>query len=53
MNVQASSNNLCEGDTVILSASGGGTYSWSPAASLSTNSGNNILAFLYPLQLTR
>jgi len=45
VNAQASSTNLCEGDTVILSASGGGTYSWSPAASLSTNSGNNILAF--------
>lgn len=43
--VSATKNLVCKGDTALLSASGGDTYSWSPASSLSNPSGNNTLAF--------
>ncbi len=45
VNIQSSLNSLCVGDTVTLTASGGGTYSWSPSASLSSSSGNVVQAF--------
>ncbi|MBK9526130.1 MAG: SBBP repeat-containing protein [Bacteroidetes bacterium] len=45
VNLQASSNSLCEGDTVILTASGGVTYSWSPASGLSATTGSSVHAF--------
>ncbi|HJV19576.1 MAG TPA: gliding motility-associated C-terminal domain-containing protein [Sediminibacterium sp.] len=32
--IQASRNNLCEGDTVLLTASGGKTYQWTPATGI-------------------
>lgn len=36
---------ICEGDTVVLQVSGGSNYSWQPAASLSSPSGNTVSAF--------
>ena len=45
VNAQASSNTLCVSDTVTLTASGGGNYTWSPASGLSATSGNNVFAF--------
>lgn len=45
VNAQAGSNTLCAGDTVILTASGGETYTWSPASGLSEVSGSNVFAF--------
>ncbi|MBE0640402.1 MAG: hypothetical protein IH599_00095, partial [Bacteroidales bacterium] len=36
---------LCAGDTISLSASGGGTYVWTPAAGLSSNTSPNALAY--------
>lgn len=45
VNIQSSLNSLCIGDTVTLTASGGGTYSWTPSASLSSASGSVVQAF--------
>lgn len=36
---------ICEGDSIVLGALGGVSYSWSPAASLSDPLANNPLAF--------
>jgi gliding motility-associated-like protein len=36
---------ICAGDTTMLNASGGGTYSWSPAIGLSNTNISNPLAF--------
>lgn len=36
---------LCSGDTVQLTASGAGSYSWLPAAGLNTTVGSVVLAF--------
>ncbi len=35
---------VCSGSPVTLTASGGSTYSWSPAASLNTNTGATVIA---------
>lgn len=35
---------LCEGESVVLTASGATTYSWSPATDLSSVSGSNVTA---------
>ncbi len=36
--------NLCEGDSATLTASGASTYSWRPAGSLSSASGSSVVA---------
>jgi len=36
--------NLCTGDSTVLTASGGTTYSWSPATGLSSTSGSSVTA---------
>lgn len=36
--------NLCTGDSTVLTASGGTTYSWSPATGLSSTSGSTVTA---------
>jgi len=38
-------SDICAGDTIILTASGALTYSWSPSSGLSSASGNSVLAF--------
>ncbi|HRH65017.1 MAG TPA: SBBP repeat-containing protein [Bacteroidia bacterium] len=50
VDIQAGSNSFCEGDTMTLTASGGGTYSWSPSSGLSATTGNLVYAF--PLSST-
>jgi gliding motility-associated-like protein len=40
-----SNTSICSGDTISLNASGGGTYTWSPAAGLSNTNISNPLAF--------
>jgi hypothetical protein len=44
VNIQSASNSICVGDTLTLTASGSGTYSWSPASGLSTTTGNVVQA---------
>jgi hypothetical protein len=46
VNIQSSANSICVGDTLTLTAVGGGTYNWSPAGSLSASSGSVVQAFL-------
>lgn len=36
---------VCPGDTVLLTASGGNSYSWSPATSLSSTTGSAVSAY--------
>ena len=43
--VSPNPGNICNGDSVLLTASGGNTYSWSPAGSLSSGSGSSVFAF--------
>ncbi len=45
VNIQSSANSICVGDTLTLTAVGGGTYNWSPAGSLSASSGSVVQAF--------
>ena len=42
--VQPPSTNLCSGQGAILTASGGTTYSWSPATGLSATTGDTVIA---------
>lgn len=44
VNISASNDSICLGQTVLLSAFGGTTYSWSPAINLSSTSGSIITA---------
>jgi hypothetical protein len=43
-NVQASSNTLCEGDTISLTATGASNYQWSPPNGLSSTTGSTVEA---------
>jgi hypothetical protein len=45
VNILATSNTFCEGDTATLTASGGSNYQWSPSNGLSSTSGSTVLAF--------
>ena len=40
----AANHDICTGDSVMLSASGANTYTWSPATSLNQNTGSNVMA---------
>jgi len=42
--VSASSSSVCKGNIAQLTASGASTYQWSPAATLSSNSGSTVFA---------
>lgn len=44
VSVSASSDTLCVGDTATLTASGAGTYSWSPPTGLSSTTGSSVSA---------
>ncbi|MBW8049908.1 MAG: T9SS type A sorting domain-containing protein [Cytophagales bacterium] len=39
------SSQICAGDSVVLTASGVDTYSWSPSGSLSAGTGDTVIAF--------
>ncbi len=45
VDIQAGSNLFCEGDTITLTATGGESYSWAPAAALSASTGYMVSAF--------
>lgn len=45
INVVANPATICRGDTTTLTASGGASYSWGPAAGLSGTTGPSIKAF--------
>lgn len=49
-NIQPKAISICEGDSTILSVTGGGIYQWSPPAGLSSVSEDMI--FAYPLRTT-
>lgn len=40
----SSSDTICQGDSTVLSAGGADSYTWSPAAGLSSNSGQTVNA---------
>lgn len=42
--VAPSSATICEGDSVVLTASGGTSYNWSPSTGLSATSGSTVVA---------
>lgn len=44
VSVAASSPSICVGQTATLTASGAGTYSWSPATNLSSTTGSVVIA---------
>ena len=44
INVSANNNNICAGGTVVMNASGAGTYSWSPSTALNVVSGPQVIA---------
>ncbi|REJ84314.1 MAG: T9SS C-terminal target domain-containing protein [Bacteroidetes bacterium] len=44
LSVTSSSNSVCAGDSVLLSASGGVSYNWSPSAGLSSVTGSQVMA---------
>ena len=44
VNISASSNVLCGGQTATLTASGGSSYTWSPSSSLSSSSNSSVAA---------
>lgn len=44
VSVAASSSSICAGQTATLTASGAGTFSWSPATNLNTTTGNSVIA---------
>ncbi|MCH8318320.1 MAG: T9SS type A sorting domain-containing protein, partial [Bacteroidetes bacterium] len=39
------SSQICAGDSVVLTASGADTYTWSPSGSLSSAAGSSVIAF--------
>ena len=43
--VTASNDSICLGDSTNLSATGAGTYTWTPSGSLSSATGNSVSAF--------
>lgn len=43
--INAATNELCLGDSILLTASGASTYSWSPSTGLSSTSGGSVFAF--------
>ncbi|MFY9308604.1 MAG: gliding motility-associated C-terminal domain-containing protein [Bacteroidia bacterium] len=43
--VSVNSGNLCNGDSILLTASGAGLYSWSPSSGLSSTNGASVYAF--------
>jgi gliding motility-associated-like protein len=53
----AAATQLCQGDTALLTASGGGQYLWSPNTTLSSDTGSQVGAFplvntTYVLEIT-
>ncbi|CAN5735621.1 hypothetical protein BH10BAC3_BH10BAC3_31100 [soil metagenome] len=44
LSISPSSTTICDGNSVVLTASGGSTYSWSPATALSTTAGESVIA---------
>lgn len=44
VNITASSSTICNGQTSTLSATGGSSYSWSPATGLSSSTGSAVVA---------
>ncbi|RLD63820.1 MAG: hypothetical protein DRI84_09245, partial [Bacteroidetes bacterium] len=44
INLSAAPDSICFGNTANLSVNGANTYSWSPASSLSANTGNLVVA---------
>jgi gliding motility-associated-like protein len=44
LSVSSTSSDFCEGGTSTLTASGGSSYTWSPAATLSSATGNTVTA---------
>lgn len=44
INISASSNSICNGDSVVLSATGANTYQWAQNPNLHSNSGASVVA---------
>lgn len=44
INLSASTSSICAGQSSTLSATGGGSYSWSPATNLSSSTGSVVIA---------
>ncbi|MCU0403887.1 MAG: S8 family serine peptidase [Chitinophagaceae bacterium] len=44
LNVTASKNPICQGETATLSVTGAGSYSWTPSTGLNTTQGNSVQA---------
>ncbi len=44
LNLLAGSNNICAGQSTNIVASGGTSYTWSPAATLSVSTGSSVVA---------
>ena len=44
LNVTASKNPICQGETATLTVSGAGSYAWSPATGLSATQGSSVQA---------
>lgn len=44
LNLSATSETICDGESTTLTASGGTTYSWSPSTGLSATSGESVTA---------
>jgi hypothetical protein len=42
--INAESNNICRGESTVITASGANTYNWFPIAGLNTNSGSTVTA---------
>jgi PKD repeat protein len=42
--ITPATNEICEGESVIISASGADTYAWSPGGSLNQTSGSQVIA---------
>lgn len=44
LNIQSSGNEICLGQSAVLSVQGANTFSWSPGSGLNTNSGATVIA---------
>ncbi|MCX7861506.1 MAG: PKD domain-containing protein [Bacteroidales bacterium] len=42
--IQASATDICEGESVVLTASGADSYTWTPSTYLNTTTGNEVIA---------
>lgn len=42
VNVTTTDNNICQGESTILNASGANTYSWTPSSTLSSSTGSSV-----------